>query len=100
MFEQRKSGVGGIYVRLVSVVCVCLVLLLAGAQATHLHLAGTGPDNHDCSVCSVIHAGAVVTVTYQVTPLFARSLAAPTKDPSPETLLLVRAAYIRPPPSV
>ena len=76
------------------------MLALAGVQATHIHPASSAPDNHDCSVCSVIHSGAIAAVAYQMAPLFARSLATPAKDPASQILLLVRSLSIRPPPAV
>jgi hypothetical protein len=75
------------------------MLLLAGVQAMHSH-AATDSGDHDCSVCSVIHAGAVVTSAFQVAPLFAPSPAPFADDLSTQTLLLVNLLYIRPPPSL
>jgi len=85
---------------MISVVCVCLMLVLAGAQAIHAHPASFGTNDHDCSVCSVIHASAVVTSSYQVAPLLGPAIAASATDPCNQTLLLVRSLDIRPPPSV
>jgi len=100
MLDERSPKIAPPSVRVISVVCVCLMLALAGAQATHLHSASSAPDNHDCSVCSIIHSGAIATVAYQVAPLLARSVATPAKDPATQTLLLVRSLSIRPPPAV
>ena len=100
MPDKRTPKIAPASVRVISAVCVCLMLALAGVQATHLHPASSAPDNHDCSVCSVLHSGAIATVAYQMAPLFARFIAPPAKDPSTETLFLVRSLYIRPPPAV
>ena len=81
----------------VSVLCVFLVLLVSGVQATHVH-----PDTakHDCSLCLVAQAGAIVTSSFHSTPVLLPSRMEVASEPQVGSRLVTSSLYIRPPPSV
>jgi len=79
--------------------CAALILLAGFAQINHVHDDRSGAS-HECSLCSVAHAGAVAQAAYQLSPLFFPSQVVQCPEASPEPLLLARFLYIRPPPSV
>jgi hypothetical protein len=81
----------------VSVLCVFLVLLVSGVQATHFH-----PDSakHDCSLCVVAQAGVIVTSAFHSAPILLPSRIEATSEPQLRSHLVSSSIYIRPPPSV
>ena len=83
-----------------SLICVLLILFAGFAQASHVHTNASGSTNHECSVCSVAHAGALIKVAYRPVPVFVRSILTPRQEASPKPLLFAPFLYIRPPPSV
>jgi len=93
LLHQEKGRVA----QVISILCVFLVFFVASAQASHVH-----PDSahHDCSICSIAHAGALATVGFETTPA---TRPAVIENP-PETLAASSqpsaAHFIRPPPSV
>jgi hypothetical protein len=86
--------------RALSWLCVLLILFAGFAQANHVHADKTSSTSHECSICSVAHAGAIVKVAYRAVPVFARSLLVVPQEVSPKPLLVASFLYIRPPPSV
>jgi hypothetical protein len=84
----------------IALLCALLMLIVGFAQANHVHSDKSGSDNHECSVCAVAHAGALMSTTYQPIQVFARSVLAECPEASPHSLLLTFFRYIRPPPSV
>jgi len=83
-----------------ALLCVLLVLLAGFAQANHVHAAKSNSPTHECSICSVAHAGAIVQVAYRALPVFQRSILVIREEVSPTPLLVASFLYIRPPPSV
>jgi hypothetical protein len=81
----------------VSLLCVFLVLLVSGVQATHVH-----PDTvkHDCSLCLVAQAGAIVTSSYHTTPVLLPSRIEVATETQVGSRLVSSSLYIRPPPFV
>jgi hypothetical protein len=81
----------------VSLLCVFLVLLVSGVQATHVH-----PDSakHDCSLCLVAQAGAIVTSGFHAVPVLLPSRVEAADEPQLRSRLVSSSLYIRPPPSV
>jgi hypothetical protein len=81
----------------VSVLCVFLVLVVSGVQASHVH-----PDaaKHDCSLCVVAQTGAVITSAFHYTPILLPSRIAVASEPQLHSHLATSSLYIRPPPSV
>jgi hypothetical protein len=82
-----------------SLICVLLILFAGFAQANHVHTDTSGSANHECSVCSVAHAGALINVAYRPVPVFVRSILVLRQEASPKSLLFASFLYIRPPPS-
>jgi len=83
-----------------ALLCVLLILFAGFAQAIHVHPDSSSSASHECSICSVAHAGAIVKAAYRVVPVFRRSILIPREAASPKPLLLASFLYIRPPPSV
>jgi len=56
------------------VLCVLLILFAGFAQANHVHPTKANSPSHECSVCSVAHASAIVKTAYRAVPVFRRSI--------------------------
>lgn len=91
--QQRKGQIA----QAVSVLCVFLVLLVSCVQATHVH-----PDTskHDCSLCLVAHAGAIVTTDFHAVPVLLPTRIEVASEPQLRSRLVTSSLFIRPPPSV
>jgi hypothetical protein len=83
-----------------TLICALLILFAGFAQAIHVHPDNSTSPNHECSVCSVAHAGALLRTAYQPIPILTRSALVRCQEASPHSLLLTSFLYIRPPPSV
>jgi hypothetical protein len=79
--------------------CICLILFAGFAQANHVHKSSSTSADHECSVCSVAHAGALINAAYRLVPVFIRSHFTLRDEVSAKPLLLGCFLYIRPPPS-
>lgn len=92
-FESRHQKLA----QAVSLLCVFLVLLVSGVQATHVH-----PDSakHDCSLCLVAQAGAIITAGFDAVPVLTSLGIEAALEPQLRSRLLSSSLYIRPPPSV
>jgi hypothetical protein len=79
------------------VLCVFLVVFVATVQATHVH-----PESarHDCSICSIAHAGALASGAFQATPIFRPAVLETAPVALVVSLQPTRTQFIRPPPSV
>jgi hypothetical protein len=82
-----------------ALLCALLMLIASFAQANHVHTDKSASANHECSVCSVAHAGTLTSASFQAIPDLARSILAVCPEASPHSLLLTFFRYIRPPPS-
>jgi hypothetical protein len=82
-----------------ALLCALLMLFASFAQANHVHTDSSASANHECSVCSVAHAGALISASYQAAPVFTRSVLVVCPEASPHSLLLTSFRYIRPPPA-
>ena|SRR6266700_3433863 len=82
-----------------AVLCIALILFAGFAQANHVHKSNSTTANHECSVCSVAHAGALINVAYQLIPVLVHSHFAHQREVSAKSLLRTCFLYIRPPPS-
>jgi hypothetical protein len=82
-----------------SLLCVILILFAGFAQANHVHKSDSTSVNHECLVCSVAHAGALINVAYHLVPVFVHSHFAHQHEVSAKSLLRTHFLYIRPPPS-
>ena len=95
-YTARKSA----WVRAVTLICIIVVMIAASAQASHVHPKNSKLGNHECSVCSVAHAGVLVTSAYRPAPLFFPSTFIHLQSVALKSFLLVSSLHIRPPPSV
>ena len=80
--------------------CVLLILFAGFAQANHVHTIKANSPSHECSVCSVAHASAIVKMAYRAVPVFRRSILVQREEATPKQVLFASFLYIRPPPSV
>lgn len=69
MFRTRKNRISAT-VKLLALAGILLVAFSGFAQAVHVHTDDSKLPSHECSLCSVAHSGAVVSVAYRPTPLF------------------------------
>ena len=81
-----------------ALLCILLVALLALAEATHFHSANAKLARHDCSVCSLVHAGVLATSAFLPAPVLARAATFRPADVVARSLLFVLSFCIRPPP--
>jgi len=83
-----------------SLICVLLIFVCRVRQANHVHTGNSGSANHECSVCSVAHSGALISVAYRPVPVFVRSVLVARPGRISAVLAFRVLPYIRPPPSV
>ena len=93
----RLESRHGKLAHVVSLLCIFLVLLVSGVQATHVH-----PDSakHDCSLCLVAQAGAIVTAGFHAVPVLTPLRLEAALEPQLRSRLISSSLYIRPPPLV
>ena len=60
--------------RSLALLCVLLVAFTGLVQAVHVHPQNSRLSSHECSVCSVAHAGVVARAVYPPAPLFKRGV--------------------------
>jgi hypothetical protein len=94
--KARRSARSGA----LSLLCVLLILFVAAAQTNHVHKASSNSPDHECSICSVAHSTALISVAVQPSPVFTPSILVASQKASHKAFLLVSFLYIRPPPSV
>jgi hypothetical protein len=82
-----------------ALLCAALILLAGFAQVNHVHQDRSG-TSHECSLCSVAHAGAIVSAAFQLSPFSAPTLLVYCLEASPLPLLVAAFLSIRPPPSI
>lgn len=88
------------WARVVSLVCVLLVVFSGFAQAIHVHTDDSKLPSHECSLCSVAHSGAVVSVAYQPSPEFVPAPLFVAPEALHQSSGFVFSLRIRPPPAV
>lgn len=88
------------HLRLLSLVCVLLIVFTGVVQAVHVHSENSKVPSHVCSVCSVAHSGVVSSHVYRSAPLQVRALAATTTENFAQSSDVVFSLHIRPPPAV
>jgi len=81
----------------IGILCVFLVFFVASAQATHVH-----PDSarHDCSICSIAHAGAIASIAFESTPTLQPTALETCPEARAQSFQPDTTHFIRPPPSV
>ena len=86
--------------KVLAVLCVLLVALVGGIQASHVHTDNSKLPSHECSMCSVAHAGVINNIVGPPTPSFVRTVLVVASDPISRSLEFVFSLHIRPPPAV
>jgi len=94
LHKTRKSWP----VKALGIVCVLLVCFSGFAQAVHVHNENSKLPSHECSICSVAHAGVIASATYQPSPVFVRSVLFVAPDTIHQSSGFVFSLRIRPPP--
>ena len=80
--------------------CVFLVGLIGVIQVVHVHTDDAKIPAHECSICSVAHAGILVNTLPQPAPVFRQTTLAAQPTVKDELRRAALSLYIRPPPSV
>jgi hypothetical protein len=80
-------------------VCVLLVAISGFAQAIHVHTDDSKLPSHDCSVCSLAHAGVINIAIFNPVPVFTRAELFVAPDAVYQSLAFAFWLRIRPPPS-
>jgi len=96
---QVKSK-AGVLIRVITLTCVALVMFVGILQAVHSHSEKSQLTNHDCSVCSVVHAGILHGSIQTTLPVFVQTESVFVAPVSAKSSSIVLAFRIRPPPSV
>jgi hypothetical protein len=81
-----------------SLLCVLLIAFTGFVQAVHVHPADSGVPSHECSLCSVAHAGVVGSPVYRPVPVFTRTTLAVPPEVTSISSIVVFSLRIRPPP--
>lgn len=84
----------------VSWLCVLLVAFTGIVQAVHVHTDNSKLPSHECSICSVAHAGVLVSTVYRPVPLFVRRVLVVLPQVDHSSFGFVSSLRIRPPPAV
>jgi hypothetical protein len=96
MWTERPTQ--RVIVKSLSLLCVLLVAFAGFVQAVHVHSQNSGLPSHECSVCSVAHAGVVAQAVYRHTPVFARVVLVVLPEVPVKSSDSVFTLHIRPPP--
>jgi hypothetical protein len=84
--------------RRLALVCVLLLLVFAGLEATHAHAGAQRPDS-SCAICVSAHANAPALIVHSLPTLRPVARIAAQREPERQTTALKRSFFIRPPPS-
>jgi hypothetical protein len=99
VFRIRTNRVSST-VKLLALAGVLLVAFSGFAQAVHVHADDSKLPSHECSLCSVAHSGAIVSVTYQPSPMFTLTELFIVSERVAQSSGFVFSLRIRPPPAV
>jgi hypothetical protein len=94
--HPRKSA----FFRLLSLACIFLVGFAGFAQAVHVHSENSKLPSHECSVCSVAHAGVLGSSVFQSAPLVRHTVLVVLPETISKSSGFVLFLRIRPPPAV
>jgi hypothetical protein len=87
-------------VKIIAVISISLVLLVSAIQATHVHTEDSKIPSHECTMCSVAHAGILNHVIPPPAPLFVQTSPVVVSEPISNASGFVSSLHIRPPPAV
>jgi hypothetical protein len=85
-------------IRGLSLLCVLLVAFAGFVQAVHVHTPDSRLPSHECSVCSVAHAGVAAQAVYNHTPVFTRVVLVVLPEVPVKSADSFFTLNIRPPP--
>jgi len=83
-----------------SLLCIGLVAFIGVVQAVHVHADNSKLPSHECSICSVAHAGVLSSAVYRPVPVFVRTVLSASPEVARKSFGFVSALRIRPPPAV
>jgi hypothetical protein len=81
-----------------SLLCVLLVAFTGVIQAIHVHSDSSTVPSHECSICSVAHAGVLSQAVYRPVPVFVRAVLVIPADAVHRSSGFASSLHIRPPP--
>jgi hypothetical protein len=84
--------------RRLALMCVLLLLVFAGLEATHAHSDAQRPDS-SCAICVSAHANAPALIVHSLPTLRPVARIAVQVETERQTTALKRTFFIRPPPS-
>jgi len=87
-------------IRVLHGICVLLIAVSGFVQAAHIHPENSKVSSHECTICSVAHAGVLSGSVYRPVPLFGRTVLVEASEAARYSSGFVFALRIRPPPSV
>jgi hypothetical protein len=96
----RTHSTKSAFPRLLFLACVLLVAFASFAQAVHVHSENSKLPSHECSVCSVAHAGVIGSSVFHSAPLIARTFLTELPETVSGSSGFVFFLRIRPPPAV
>jgi hypothetical protein len=82
------------------VLCVLLVLFIGVVQAVHVHSENSKLPSHECSICSVAHAGLIRNAIENPAPVLVQTETVAVAAVTRKSSDIVLSFRIRPPPSV
>src|SRR5580692_11639976 len=88
------------FLRLLSLTCVLLVAFAGFAQAVHVHSENSKLPSHECSICSIAHAGVLGSSAFQWAPLTGHTVLVVLPETISKSSGFVFFLRIRPPPAV
>ena len=91
---------GDAYVRALCWLCVLLVTFTGVVQAVHVHPDNSKVPSHECSICSVAHAGVISQAPYRPAPVLVRAVLVAAPDAIYKSSGFVSSLRIRPPPAL
>ena len=94
-YKSRKDA----SIAALSLLCILLVAFTGLVQAVHVHSDNSKLPSHECSICSVAHAGVLVGTVYRPVPLFVRRVAPVLPQVAHSSFGFVSSLRIRPPPA-
>jgi hypothetical protein len=95
--KQRSTAAQGL--QFVSLLCVLLIVFAGFAQAIHVHSDSSQIPGHECSICSIAHAGVLGSTIYQFAPLFFLTVLIAVSRPKEKSSGFISSLHIRPPPA-
>lgn len=78
--------------------CALLVAFTGFIQAIHVHSDNSTVPSHECSICSVAHAGVISQALYRPVPVLVRAVLVVPANVVYKSSGFASSLHIRPPP--